>query len=164
SISGALGLDSISASHFFSPAAFGALGSGALRWRIFDFGKVESEVAQAKGANAEELAAYKQTVLKACEDVENALAALVQTQIHIAELQGQVESLTRVQELSQQAYQAGSITLTDVLDANRQLLAAEDALDTNRADAARASVAAFRAFGGGWEGSHRSPRGIGSVR
>ena len=151
SISGALGLDSISASHFFSPSAFGALATGALRWRIFDFGKVDAEVAQAKGENAEALATYKQTVLKACEDVENALAALIQTQLHIAELEGQVASLSRVQELSQQAYQAGSITLTDVLDANRQLLAAEDALDTNRADAARASVAAFRAFGGGWD-------------
>lgn len=151
SVSGALGLDSISASHFFSPAAFGALGSGALRWRIFDFGKVESEIALAKGANAEALAAYQKTVLEACEDVENALASLVQTQIHISELQGQVESLTRVQQLSQQAYKAGSITLTDVLDANRQLLTAEDELDANRADAARASVAVFRAFGGGWD-------------
>jgi len=151
SISGALGLDSISASHFFSPAAFQALGSGALRWRLFDFGKVDSEVAQAKGANSEALATYRQTVLKACEDVENALAMLVQTQVHISELQGQVESLARVRALSQQAYEAGSITLTDVLDASRQLLAAEDELDGNRADAARASVAVFRAFGGGWD-------------
>jgi outer membrane protein TolC len=42
------------------------------------------------------------------------------------------------------------IALTDVLDANRQLLAAQDELAQTRADAARAAVGTFRALGGGW--------------
>ena len=67
------------------------------------------------------------------------------------ELQAEVQSLTRARELSEEAYRAGSITLTDVLDADRQSLAAQDELDSNRADAARAAVGVFRAFGGGWE-------------
>jgi outer membrane protein TolC len=52
--------------------------------------------------------------------------------------------------LSQHAYQAGAITLTDVLDADRQLLIARDDLDATRADAARAAVRTYRALGGGW--------------
>jgi outer membrane protein TolC len=140
-----------SANKMFTSKAFDAVGGGALRWRIFDFGKVNAEVAQAKGANTEALALYKQSVLRAAEDVENSLMLLTQTQIHVQELQDQVEALRKARDLSEQAYRAGSITLTDVLDANRELLGGQDELDANRADAARAAVAVYRAFGGGWD-------------
>jgi outer membrane protein TolC len=66
-----------------------------------------------------------------------------------------VQSLVKARDLAEQAYRAGSITLTDVLDANRQLLVAQDELDANRADAARAAVGVFRALGGGWESQDR---------
>lgn len=149
SLSGALGFDSMSG-RLFTSSAFQAVGGGTLRWRIFDFGKVDAEVAQARGANAEALAIYRRAVLRAAEDVENAFMGLVQTQVHVVQLQDQVESLVKARDLSERAYRAGSITLTDVLDADRQLLAARDELDANRADAARAAVGIFRALGGGW--------------
>jgi outer membrane protein TolC len=116
-----------------------------------DFGKVNAEVAQARGANAEALAVYRQAVLRAAEDVENALSGLAQTEADVIELQDEVQSLVKARDLAEQAYRAGSITLTDVLDANRQLLVAQDEFDANRADAARAAVGVFRALGGGWE-------------
>ena len=94
---------------------------------------------------------YRQAVLKAAEDVENSLASLAETEAYSAEVQAEVQSLTRSRGLSQQAYKAGSITLTDVLDADRQLLTAQDQLTANRADAARAAVLVFRSFGGGRE-------------
>jgi NodT family efflux transporter outer membrane factor (OMF) lipoprotein len=150
SLSGALGFDSLNVGHFLSSNAFQATGGGALRWRLFDFGKVDAEVAQAHGANAEALAQYRLAVLKAAEDVEDALNALSETEIQAAELQGEVDSLARARDLSQKAYEAGSIPLTDVLDANRQLLVTRDRLDASRADAARAAVGTFRALGGGW--------------
>jgi len=40
-------------------------GAAGLRWRLFDFGKVDAEVGQAKGAEAEALAKYRQSVLRA---------------------------------------------------------------------------------------------------
>lgn len=112
---------------------------------------MSEEVKQARGANAEALVDFRQAVLKATEDVENSLASLVETQAYSAEAQAEVQSLTRSRDLSQEAYRAGSITLTDVLDADRQLLTAQDQLAANRADAARAAVVVFRSFGGGWE-------------
>ena len=44
----------------------------------------------------------------------------------------------------------GVIGLTDVLDADRQLLAAKDDLAVARESAARAAVGSYRALGGGW--------------
>ena len=151
SLSGALGFDSLNVGHFLTSSAFQATGTGALRWRLFDFGKVDAEVAQAHGANAEALAQYRQAVLKAAEDVEDALDSLSETEVNVVELQGEIDSLVRARDLSQKAYEAGSITLTDVLDADRQLLVARDQLDAGRADAARAAVSTFRALGGGWD-------------
>jgi outer membrane protein TolC len=151
SLSGLVGFDSLSINHFLTSQAFQPVGTAGLRWRLFDFGKVDAEVAQARGATAEALAQYRQSVLKAAEDVEDSLVSLTQTQVHVNELQDEVVSLTHARDLSEQAYRAGSITLTDVLDANRQLLSARDELDNNRAAAARAAVGVFRALGGGWD-------------
>jgi NodT family efflux transporter outer membrane factor (OMF) lipoprotein len=151
SLSGVLGFDSLNSGHLFTASAFQPAAVAGLRWRLFDFGRVDSEVKQARGANAEALLTYRQAVLRAAEDVENALSTLAETQAYVAELQSEVQSLQRARDLSQEAYRAGSITLTDVLDADRELLSAQDQLDGNRAGAARAAVAVFRAFGGGWE-------------
>ena len=149
SLSGALGFETIS-NHLFSDQAFQPIGQGALRWRLFDFGKINGEVAQAKGSHAETLALYRQSVLKAAEDVEDSLTVLIQSQLRVNEVQDQVISLVRARDLSEQAYRAGSITLTDVLDADRQLLTARDEADSSRADAARAAVGVYRALGVGW--------------
>ncbi|MDB5977292.1 MAG: TolC family protein [Nevskia sp.] len=164
SLSGALGFDSLSPGRVFQAQSFAATGGGAIRWRLFDFGKVDAEVAQAKGANAEGLALYRQSVLKAAEDVEDSLMLLAQTQLRVNEIQDQVDALVKSRDLSEQAYRAGSITLTDVLNADSQLLTARDELDSNRANAARAAVGVYRALGGGWTppivttatGSHNS--------
>ncbi|PXA86906.1 RND transporter [Nostoc sp. 3335mG] len=150
SLSGALGFDSISASNLFTKSAFAATGGGLIRWRLFDFGKVDAEVKQARGANAEALAVYRQTVLHAAEDVENALMTLSQTQQRVTSVEAQVKALTRARDLAQQSYKAGSIPLTDVINADQQLLVASDLLDDQRAASARSAVAVFRAFGGGW--------------
>src|SRR5260370_31250834 len=50
SLSGALGFDSTSGGTLFNGKAFQPIGTGALRWRLFDFGKVAAEVAQSRGA------------------------------------------------------------------------------------------------------------------
>ena len=160
SLEGALGLDSLSASHVFTADAFQTIGTGALRWRIFDFGKINAEVTQAHGANAEALAQYRQSVLRAAEDVEDSVTILAQTKVHVDELQGEVDALVKSRDLSEQSYKAGSITLTDVLDADRQLLVARDELDANRVDTARAAVGVFRAFGGGWNPNEKPAKNL----
>lgn len=151
SLSGVLGFDSITTNGLFRNRSFQPLGTAGLRWRLFDFGKVDAEVKQARGGYAEALALYRKTVLRAAEDVENAVTALNQSQMRRQELADEVDALTRARDLSVKAYKAGAITLTDVLDADRQLLVARDNLDSVRVDAARSAIGVYRAFGGGWD-------------
>ncbi len=150
SISGIVGYESEFPRDLIKSATFQPEGVAGLRWRLFDFGKVGAEVAQAKGANAESLAEYQEAVLHAAEDVENAFTALVQLEAHEQELRMEVAALERARDSSQEAYQAGVNALTDVLDADRQLLAARDELVQTRAATARAAVGTYRALGGGW--------------
>lgn len=153
SLSGALGFDSGTGNGLFTQRSFQPSITGLVRWRLFDFGKIDAEVAQAKGANREALALYRQAVLKAAEDVENALVSLSQTEQRKEELAGEVSALTRARDLSEIAYKAGATPLTDVLDANRELLVARDSLNGTQADSALAAVTLFRAIGGGWDSS-----------
>lgn len=150
SLSGALGFESMSVNELLTSRSFQPIGAGALRWRLFDFGKVDAEVQKARGANAEALLEYRQTVLKAAEDVEDAFSEFTQSASREQELRAEVASLTRSRDLSEDAYRSGAIPLTDVLDADRQLLAARDDLVNNQAEVARAAVRSFRALGGGW--------------
>lgn len=150
SVSGLLGFESVNGAQMFKAATFQPQAVGGLRWRLFDFGKVDAEVAGAKGAEKEALARYRQAVLRASEDVEDAFVALVETEAHAKEVRSEVSSLTRARDSAQMAYTAGIIPLTDVLDADRQLLLAQDELALTRANSARAAASSFRALGGGW--------------
>ncbi len=150
SLAGLVGFESLSADHLFSAESFQPEAAAGLRWRLFDFGRVDAEVAQAKAADAEALTRYRQSVLKAAEDVENASVALVQFEGQSSELRREVDALARARDASQEDYEAGAIALTDVLDADRELLVAQDNLAQTRADTGRAGVALFRALGGGW--------------
>ena len=150
SVAGVLGYESSSPNDLFKAATFQTQGIAGLRWRVFDFGKVSAEVAQARGTDAEALARYQQTVLRAAEEVENAFTSLVQLEALQQELFTEVTALKRARDASQEAYQGGVIALTDVLDADRQLLTAQDEFAQTRADSARAAVGTFRALGGGW--------------
>ncbi len=149
-LSAALGFASLGSGNLFTAAALQPQAGGALHLRLFDFGRVDAEVAQARGAHAGALVAYRQALLRATEDVENALVALDQLEQQHAQLAAEVDAHGRARDAASAAYQDGAVGLYEVLQEDRQLLAARDQLARVHADNARAAVAAFRALGGGW--------------
>lgn len=135
---------------FFSGAAAQNQIAAGFGWRLFDFGRVDAEVAGAKGREAEALAAYRGTVLRAVEDVENALTDFTESRRQAEALDRQIVALAAAREQARTAYEGGALSLIEVLDADRDLLAASDQRVQAEAGADRAAVAAFRALGGGW--------------
>jgi NodT family efflux transporter outer membrane factor (OMF) lipoprotein len=150
SLGGLLGFESLQGGSLFSAAAFQPQAVAGLHWRLFDFGRVDAEVAQARGANAEALANYRQSMLRATEDVENAIVTLTELEKQHGELQQEVDAEQQARAAAQDAYKGGALSLLEVLDEDRQLLNARDQLARVQADSARAAVATFRALGGGW--------------
>ncbi|MRT03560.1 efflux transporter outer membrane subunit [Ewingella americana] len=122
-----------------------------LRWRLFDFGRINAQINQAKGQEAESLAAYRQTVLHATEDVENAFSALVNSQTQTSTLTVGENALGSARKSTFAAFQQGTASLIDVLHADETLLQASDARAQAQTASARAAVAAFNALGGGWQ-------------
>jgi NodT family efflux transporter outer membrane factor (OMF) lipoprotein len=151
SLTGLFGVASLGTSSLFTGNAVQASGGAGLRWRLFDFGRVDAEVEQAKGVQAEALAAWRGSVLSAAEDVETALSRLAEAHLERAALTRQVTALTTARGQAQDAYRGGVVGLIDVTDADRELLNAADRLAIVRAEEARAAVAAYRALGGGWQ-------------
>lgn len=150
SLSGLVGTASLTASNVFASGAAQSQGVLGLRWRLFDFGRIDAEIKAAKGARAEALASYRLAVLHASEDVENSFSALLNREAQERKLAQGERALLRVQATSQAAYKAGVVSLIEVLDADARLLSTRDTRAIARTETSRAAVAAFRALGGGW--------------
>jgi len=146
----------ISSGNLFTGGASQAQGILGLRWRLFDFGRVDAQIAAARGQEAEALAAWRLAVLRATEDVENAFSALVKREAQVGILTRGESSLARARENSLAAYEGGVVSLIEVLDADSKLLQARDAKTQAQTEAARAAIASFRALGGGWDAPHTS--------
>ncbi|SDU95603.1 efflux transporter outer membrane subunit [Pseudomonas mucidolens] len=147
----------VSSSNLFSSGASQTAGVLGLRWRFFDFARINAQIEQAKGQEAEALAAYRQSVLRATEDVENAFSAMANRESQVTTLSRGEASLTQARQSSFIAYQKGTASLIDVLNADETLLQASDARAQARTDSARAAIAAFRALGGGWQPPETRP-------
>lgn len=150
SLAGLLGFDRLGTGTLFESAAFQPALLAGIHWRLFDFGKVDAEVAGARGTQAEALSAYRQSVLRATEDVEDALSTLARTDAQAQQRQRIIESAQRSSQSIERSFQAGASSMVDVCKRQRGLLIAERAGAANRSDRARATVELFRALGGGW--------------
>ncbi|KAB0569151.1 RND transporter [Pseudomonas palleroniana] len=147
----------VSSGNLFTGGASQSAGVLGLRWRLFDFGRINAQIDQAKGQEAEALAAYRQSALRATEDVENAFSALVNRELQATTLTTGEDALTQARQSSFTAYEKGTASLIDVLHADETLLRASDARAQARTESARAAVAAFRALGGGWQAPEPQP-------
>jgi NodT family efflux transporter outer membrane factor (OMF) lipoprotein len=139
-----------SGSLFTSGASQGA-GVLGLRWRLFDFGRINAQIALAKGQEAEALAAYRLAVLRAAEDVENAFSALVNREEQADMLAHGLNALRQARGALFVAYQKGAVSLIEVLQADDNLLRVSDAHAQAQTESALAAVSAFKALGGGWQ-------------
>ncbi|MBK1685918.1 efflux transporter outer membrane subunit [Rubrivivax gelatinosus] len=152
SLTGLIGsATAVSGGNLFTSGASEAAAVVGLRWRLFDFGRINAQIDLAKGQDAEALAAYRRTVLRATEDVENAFSALVNRNEQAATLRQGEASLSQARQSSFAAYSRGAASLIDVLQADDSLLRASDARAQAQIESARAAVGAFRSLGGGWQ-------------
>jgi NodT family efflux transporter outer membrane factor (OMF) lipoprotein len=161
SLSGLIGsATSVADGNLFTNRANQSAGVLGLRWRLFDFGRINAQIDQAKGREAELLADYRLAALQATADVENALSTLVKREEQVTVLTQSVDSLSRARKASFAAYQKGVVSLIEVLRADEGLLSATDARAQALTESARSAVAVFEALGGGWQEGTFAPVAI----
>jgi outer membrane protein TolC len=129
-----------------------AAGLGAsLVQAIFDGGKIAAKTDEAKAREEELLAAYRAAVIAAFSDVENALGNLSHLAAQEAALREQVTQTEKVLGAAQRKYSAGYADFLVVTDAERALYTARDQLSDVRRLRLAATVALYKALGGGWQ-------------
>jgi NodT family efflux transporter outer membrane factor (OMF) lipoprotein len=154
----------ISSGNLFTNGAKQSASLLGLRWRLFDFGRVEAQIAAARGQQAEALAAYRLAVLRATAEVENSFSALVNRETQVGILTQGETSLARARDSALAAYTGGVVSLIEVLDADGNLLQMRDATAQAQTEATRAAIASFRALGGGWDTRNTESNLVSAVR
>lgn len=144
------GFGSTALASLFEPAsALYSLASG-ITAPIFSGGRLDAEYDRAQARYDELVANYRGTVLAGFRDVEDALAAarfLAEIEAAQQEAAAQADEAYRLAEAQ---YRAGAVDFLTVLDAQRNLFSAEDALVRARLARLNAAVSLYRALGGGW--------------
>lgn len=151
SLTGSLGLQSLSLKTFTdSRSAFWSIGP-TVSWRILDAGQLWANVRIQRARREESYIQYRQTVLQALSDVEDALVGYHQEQARREALQRSVEANRRAVNLAKQLNQAGVVDFLNVLTAEQSLYLADDQLAQSDQAVSTDLVALYKALGGGWE-------------
>jgi multidrug efflux system outer membrane protein len=118
---------------------------------LFDMGSRQAQADVARSKAEQSRLAYRSVVTEAVEEVETALATLAGDRSRRAALERSAQSYRDALRMSQGAYETGSTTFMDVLDAERSLQAAQDALAQNAIALSLDYVRLSRVLGGGWQ-------------
>jgi outer membrane protein TolC len=94
---------------------------------------------------------YRQTVMGAFEEVENALVNLDSHRQQRVELQQEVERLSVVNVQMQSQLREGVVSQLDVFETDRTLLQAQLELLSNHQQILSDTVLLYKALGGGWQ-------------
>ncbi|WP_068266791.1 efflux transporter outer membrane subunit [Rubripirellula obstinata] len=125
-----------------------AVGPG-VSWNILSLGRIESQVNVQKAQLKQACARYRQSVLLAVSEVEDALVAQDQQRRRINLLTQTVDDAAESVELAIDQYKADKASLERVVSNQQRLLQASLALAQARAEASIASVNLYQAIGGG---------------
>ena len=149
SLTGERGVGSPYFDSLINPTSYYFIFTAALSQVLFDNGKSLSQIELQQAIYSEKVETYRQAVLNALSDVENALASQRLT----AEAEAlQIEASNYAHDaydLSQKAFVIGTTDYLTILDTERTHYQTEDSKAVARFDRLSAMISLFRALGGG---------------
>ena len=149
--SGTIGLEATSLGGISDSIIKMVTGGAALTWPIFRGSALRQKVEVQSALQEQAIIKYESTVLKALEEVEDAIAAYAHEQQRRTALREAEEAARSAAELAGQKYKAGLSGFVDVLDAQRSLLSLQDQLVQSQGAVITDLIKLYKALGGGWE-------------
>ena len=122
-----------------------------ISWPFFNYGRIENSVRIEDARFQQLLVGYREAVLRAAQEVDDAIAGFLNAQEAAAAQERSVVSARRAVELAFVQYREGATDFQRVLDAERSLLAQQNALTQSSSSVTTNVIALFKALGGGWE-------------
>lgn len=123
----------------------------AFQWNILNYGRLANLVRVQDARFQEALLAYQQAVLRAQQEVEDALIGFSKAEERARLLEDSTAAASRSLNLALIQYREGITDFTTVLTAEQNLLAQQDSLAATMGEIALSAVSLYRALGGGWE-------------
>lgn len=118
---------------------------------IFQGGRLVSSVRLSRAQQANAVLSYRQTVLTALQDVDNALVSYRTDQDRVNGLEDSANALQTSFELASDGYRKGLTSFITVLDTQRQLAQARQQSAEARVQTSTDLVMLYKSLGGGWE-------------
>jgi NodT family efflux transporter outer membrane factor (OMF) lipoprotein len=134
------------------PSRFWSVGA-SIPETLFDAGLRRATVQQYVATYNADVASYRQTVLSAFQQVEDALAEVRILSKQILQEQQAVDSAQTYLKLEQARYETGVDPYVDVLVAQTTVLADQQILNTLQVQQMTSAVALIEGLGGGWDRS-----------
>jgi outer membrane protein TolC len=135
----------------FAEKSFTGLVLPTFSWRILNYGRVLNSVRNRDARFQEMVFRYQQTVLKAGQEVEDALAAFVQYHIQAQSVAVGVRESDDSVVLVQAQYCEGIVDFNRVFTTQAQFVTQKDARASWRGNIAASLITVYRVVGGGWE-------------
>lgn len=117
---------------------------------IFDAGRIQYQIKAVEELRDQALHNYRQVILTAFQQVDDALAQVEWTKKIVAEHHHQVRVLEQYVNLATLRYLEGEVDYLNVLDSERSLFNAQLSDIQSQADSFNAVVSLYSALGGGW--------------
>lgn len=149
-LSGSIGLQTMQLSDIGWDAKRFAFGPG-FSVPLFDGGRLRASLQLREAQQQEAAIAYRQTVLAAWHEVEDALSGYQANARRQASLDAAVRQGRRALGSAELQYRQGGTDLINVLHVQNTLLNNEAALIDSRATASLSLVQVYKALGGGWQ-------------
>ncbi|CAN7322940.1 TolC family protein [Phenylobacterium sp. LjRoot225] len=146
-LSGLLGLEGAGLSRALDGGTGISTGLGSLVAPVVDFGARRAEILAANSRLRQAGLAYQQAALLAMQEVQTGAAVYVQAQARTRELDRAVAGARRAADLARLQYQEGALSQLDVLDAERTVFSAEQALARSGAEVSVRLIELYRAMG-----------------
>lgn len=151
SLTAGIGTASSDLSGLFSSGSWGYTVAPSLLQPIFDAGRNRAGLASAQAGRDIALAQYERAIQQAFRDVSDALAGRTTYADQVAAQARVVEAEEARYRLVRLRYENGIANQLDLLDAQRSLFAAQQALVQARLGRLQNQVQLYRSLGGGWE-------------
>jgi outer membrane protein TolC len=123
----------------------------AFSWNFLNYGRITNQV-RVQDARFQELTVnYENTVIRAAQEVDDAMVGFLRTQDAVAFLADAVKASKRSVELSMIQYREGLVDYQRVLDTQRFLTELQDDLVATAGSVGTNLIGMYRALGGGWQ-------------
>jgi NodT family efflux transporter outer membrane factor (OMF) lipoprotein len=123
----------------------------SLQWNVLNYGQITNNVRVQDARFEQLLITYQNTVLKAQQEVEDALVSFLRAQDQAEFLARAAAAAKGALDLAVLQYRQGTRDFTTVLTAQQALLSEQDSLASTLGNIASNLVGVYRALGGGWE-------------